>query len=408
MQGHVIRVTTADGARLSLKRRGRESGPPVLLIHGLAMNADIWNFPDVRGPDYHYRSLASVLFDAGFDVWLLNLRGHGAPHMLSEPPAGQSDWCVDHFILFDLPAAVDLVRTATGRRPFLLGASMGAIVLAGYLQGARFGAAIPSSDLRATADIRGARDVPIVADVELAQRRAREIAGAVFVEFPAALRWPRSLYGADGRLNWQQLMDRTAAADGNYPFELLARSAWMRAILDAVGVVPLTWLRPTPIGAALKNALPPKLRAVTERMEHGAAAALLRVSALITGPSNDRVEVILHGWRHVVDHVKAGVMQQFAKCVRQGNIVSVLGTPDHVYSDHYALVEAPTLVLAGGRDRIAHPEVTRAAFYERITADDKSYLLFEELNHGDFEAAPIACELVYSQILAWMQSRVRD
>src|SRR5206468_4280078 len=102
----------------------------------IAVNADLWNLPDVDGPDFKYRSLSSQLHDAGCDIWLMNLRGHGSDELHSAAPPGQDDWCVDHFIVYDLPAVVDFVITTTGRRPIVIGTSMGAMTLAGYVQGA--------------------------------------------------------------------------------------------------------------------------------------------------------------------------------------------------------------------------------------------------------------------------------
>ena len=128
-------VPARDGAKIACKRRPAP-GPPVIFIHGLAVNADVWDIPEIRGERFVFRSLASLLSERGYDIWLVNLRGHGAPHMLSQPPAGQDDWCVDHFILFDVPAVVEHVQAATGQRPILVGSSMGAMTLAAYLQGA--------------------------------------------------------------------------------------------------------------------------------------------------------------------------------------------------------------------------------------------------------------------------------
>jgi len=62
-------------------------------------------------------------------------------------------------------------------------------------------------------------------------------------------------------------------------------------------------------------------------------------------------------------------------------------------------------VVQGGRDRIANAEVTRTAFFERIPAADKRFLFYEEIAHGELEAAPIASEMVYPKIRAWLDER---
>src|SRR5512134_1378983 len=57
----VWRFTAADGASLACKRYALADAPPVLLIHGLAINVESWDLPPRDGPGYAYRSLASVL-----------------------------------------------------------------------------------------------------------------------------------------------------------------------------------------------------------------------------------------------------------------------------------------------------------------------------------------------------------
>lgn len=62
-----------DGApRLALVRKhlpGGPTRPPVLLVHGFAQNRYTWHLSQ--------RSMSAWLAEAGFDVWNLELRGHG-------------------------------------------------------------------------------------------------------------------------------------------------------------------------------------------------------------------------------------------------------------------------------------------------------------------------------------------
>ncbi|MFH1745973.1 MAG: alpha/beta fold hydrolase, partial [Planctomycetota bacterium] len=345
-QRQIEYVTTSDGARIACKRKSHAGGPPVILVHGLGVNADLWDLPEVRGEDYHYRSLAAILSEVNCDLWMVNLRGHGAPHALSESPPGQEDWCVDHFILYDLPAVIARVRAATGRRPFVIGNSMGAMTLSGHVQGARL-----------IEESAGAR---IVADAETARQRAAELAGCVFVEFPAALRWPAALYDDGGGWNWNGVLRdwRCAEGDANYPFEILARWGWLQAIIEATGQVPLAWLRGDP-GQPWWSRLSPQVAERVSVLEKSVVEGMLGLVGKIKGGTNYRAEVLLQGRRYVADHMKAGVLKQMAKSVRQGAFVSTLGSPDHVYSDNYQHITVPTLVIVGGRDRIANAEVTR-------------------------------------------------
>jgi pimeloyl-ACP methyl ester carboxylesterase len=416
----VVYVPTHDGARVAVKRRPTPGGPPVIFIHGLAVNADLWDLPDVEGRDFHYRSLASLLHDAHYDIWLMNLRGHGAPRMLSQPPPGQSDWCIDHFILFDLPAVVAHVRAATDQRPFIIGASMGAMTLAGYVQGAQLIGDTPATrdtfapdpvDTARAADpqLAPATAPHIVADPALARSRQEHLAGAIFVEFPAALRWPQSLYGAGGRLRLRALLRDFWRTDGdvNYAFEILARWGWLHALLAAAGQVPLSIFVPSGERGPWYNRLPAVFAGQIAKVERVAIQAMLSVAGTFTGATHHRAEVMLAGHRYILDHMKAGVLRQLAKCVRAGAFVSDTGTPDHVYSNHYDTVALPTLVVQGGRDRIANADVTRTTFFDVIPAADKQFLLYPEIAHGELEAAPYASMHVYPAICEWLAARVQ-
>ncbi|GMU81677.1 MAG: hypothetical protein AMXMBFR47_15480 [Planctomycetota bacterium] len=375
---NIERITSRDGARIACKRRPGP-GTPVILLHGLAVNADLWDIPDIDAPGCRYRSLASVLHAAGYDLWLMNHRGCGRPHMLSEPPEGQADWCVDHSIVFDFPAVAGHVQRATGRRPFLIGNSLGAMTIAAYLQGAV---------------IVGYGDQEtIIADENAARNRARETAGAVLIEFPAALRWPRSAFSDGGGLNWGSLWP-AGQGDQNLAFEFLSRFGWLEGLIRSAGSVRLDWLR----GAG-------------DLAGGGAFSTWLKTTAMqwystnIKGAANFSAETFVNGLLRAADTMKSGVLRQLSKSVRMGGFVSSLGTPDHVYSEHYDLIESPVFVIAGGRDHIASAETTRTVFFDRVRTADRTFQLFETMSHGEFEYAPIATERVYPQILEWIRAR---
>jgi alpha-beta hydrolase superfamily lysophospholipase len=380
-----VRTPTADGADLALKHRPA-AGPPVILVHGIAVHSGVWDLPDMRGEDYEFRSLATVLQEAGYDVWLVNLRGAGPAHHVSRPPPGQTDWCVDHFVLYDLPAT-------TGGRPTVIASSMGAMALAGHLQGA----------------VMTDGDAPhIVADVELARRRQAALAGAVFVEFPAALRWPNSLYKSDGRLDWAALARDMFRADPahNYPFEALSRVGWLEAIVAGAGAVPVEWLAST--SEALHRLRLPEVWA--QRLDRGERAVMrgvLRAVAKVNGGTHHRVEIMLEGKRRVLENIKAGVLAQMAASVRKRSFVSTLGAREHDYTQQYGSIELPILVIAGGRDRIANADVTREILFDAARSNDKTFLFFDTIGHGEFTAAPIAYEEVYPRIEAWIAERAK-
>ncbi|WP_242392006.1 alpha/beta fold hydrolase [Anaeromyxobacter oryzisoli] len=119
----LVRAPTRDGWDLALGRRrpvGPPRGPPVLLVHGIGVNRQTYEFGLARW------SLADHLARAGFDCFSLDHRGHGA----SRPGPGASRrWNLDTYVREDLPAALDAIRRETGAEQVLyVGHSQGGIV----------------------------------------------------------------------------------------------------------------------------------------------------------------------------------------------------------------------------------------------------------------------------------------
>ncbi|NXL73574.1 LIPM Lipase, partial [Leptocoma aspasia] len=137
-------VMTEDGYFLSLNRiphgKGEAglSGPrtPVLLMHGFCLDGGDWvdNFPD--------SSLAFILADAGYDVWIGNNRGnswsrrHCSLSIVSEE---FWDFSFQEMAMYDLPAMVDFILTQTGQEKLFYvghgqGSSLGFIAFSSLLQ----------------------------------------------------------------------------------------------------------------------------------------------------------------------------------------------------------------------------------------------------------------------------------
>ena len=123
----VVPVVSADGGFAVLHHLENIGGPAVILIHGISSNHRFWDLE----PD---RSLARALHQAGFDVWNMDLRGHGDALRLPDGKRPKADWSVDDYGEQDLPAAIGLVRAKTGlKKVSVVGHSMGGMVLAVYL-----------------------------------------------------------------------------------------------------------------------------------------------------------------------------------------------------------------------------------------------------------------------------------
>jgi pimeloyl-ACP methyl ester carboxylesterase len=118
----VLWARTRDGWTLGVSHR-RPRGPlrrspPVLLVHGLAMNRQAFDF----GVESH--SLAARLSGDGFDCFMLDLRGHG---LSRKGPTRR--WNLDDYLREDFVAALDAVRDATGEPDVLwVGHSQGALL----------------------------------------------------------------------------------------------------------------------------------------------------------------------------------------------------------------------------------------------------------------------------------------
>jgi alpha-beta hydrolase superfamily lysophospholipase len=119
-------IHTVDGFDFSL-RRYPANGPAVLLVHGLATNHYCFDYAESI-------SLAFALQQAGFDVWVTDLRGDEG----TQSPykwADETQSFEDH-LLFDVPAILDRVLEETGQNSlYWVGHSMGGMLLMGALEG---------------------------------------------------------------------------------------------------------------------------------------------------------------------------------------------------------------------------------------------------------------------------------
>lgn len=121
------RVATADGATIALHHHpGR--GAPALLVHGISSNHRFFDLDAEH-------SFADWLVDRGWDVWMLDLRGHGDAMYDEEDRRQWAGWTVDDYGRYDIPAAVERIRLLTGYDEVAyVGHSMGGMVAAIYLQ----------------------------------------------------------------------------------------------------------------------------------------------------------------------------------------------------------------------------------------------------------------------------------
>jgi polyhydroxyalkanoate synthase len=117
-------IVTGSRVPLAMVRKraaeGEGTRAPVLLVHGFGQNRYTWHLPA--------RSFSNYLARAGFDVFNLDLRGHGrSRHFGAVRCRG-----VEDYVREDLPAAVEEVQALSGGRPvWLVGHSLGGLVAYG-------------------------------------------------------------------------------------------------------------------------------------------------------------------------------------------------------------------------------------------------------------------------------------
>lgn len=106
-RAELYRTRTRDGYRIALwryKASGRRT--PALLVHGLGSNRYDLDFPDEK------YSLAWFLHAAGFDTWVVELRGAG--HSNARLRKHLFGFHFDDYVHHDLPAAFRLIENETG------------------------------------------------------------------------------------------------------------------------------------------------------------------------------------------------------------------------------------------------------------------------------------------------------
>ncbi|MGH7820845.1 MAG: alpha/beta fold hydrolase [Candidatus Binatia bacterium] len=126
--GTLHHATTADGWRLALRRY--DGGPerlPVILCPGYGCSGLFLDYDERH-------SLARYLAGRGFDAWVLDLRGRGGSSPLGTGGGRWWSWTFDDLVRYDVPAAIEAVRSATRRSQVAwVGHSMGGAALYAFV-----------------------------------------------------------------------------------------------------------------------------------------------------------------------------------------------------------------------------------------------------------------------------------
>ncbi len=132
------RCETDDSWRLALQRYPPsvfiDNRAPVILVHGEGFNRYIFDWDEKH-------SLARYLAKAGFDTWIVELRGHGmSDDREAHPPKEvETEWIFEDYIIRDLQAAMDFIRKETGHDEVsLIGHSTGGVIVYGAIEKIRY------------------------------------------------------------------------------------------------------------------------------------------------------------------------------------------------------------------------------------------------------------------------------
>ncbi len=370
------RAHTSDGVLLGMRRYPRPGAPPVLLLHGLAQNLEGWDV-DVPG-----HSLAAHLSAAGFDVWLGNFRGHGrAPH---KSGLGARPSRVDDFGILDVPAFVNRVSRATGRRPFVVGHSMGGIAAYIHLQGCEYD---------------GERRV--VASAELSAHRNDALAGLCMVATPPKLYW-------HSRLGLRALMKRQYFEYN----ELLQHVVGRTAVLHLLDTLPLHRLPTRGVADWVNDAarLPGPTGVLPDLASRAVGHALSEALAhTLWNPRNMNSALVEAETRRTLDDAALPVLRQFVDWIRHetSREYTVKGArPPYVYADHLDRVTTPVLWVAGELDRVAPPSVIRTHGVARLGSADKSLLVARGFGHNDLRMGIAAPSALFPVMTQWLTERI--
>ena len=115
-------------SHLTLRHRSAYRGP-VILLHGSFSNRGFWLSDKGEG-------LARHLLDQGFDVWVMEQRGHG----LSPRNQDYLRNTLERYVLHDMPAVNAFVQEKTGHKPAWVGHSLGGVIIASAVAGGQLSA----------------------------------------------------------------------------------------------------------------------------------------------------------------------------------------------------------------------------------------------------------------------------
>lgn len=353
----LFEVVTEDGVTLRGKRYSNEGAMPVILMAGFAGNG--FNY-DLAFEDCN---MALYLARRGFDVWIANFRGTGREPYKSDRT--DTPHSIEDVAVYDAPALAAAVTERTGKKPVLVGHSMGGVICYGFLQGLKY------------VGEGGARRLE--PDAELCRKRNDQVAAVVSVAGPTTFRWP-----VGSKSYW--LM-------GSPPMRLLFSG--LRPILKMISTkaphVPIELFITTMLKVAPRTGQAILRLALVNFVNLNNTTPETFVEAIISGGS----DVSFIQTYQLVDAI---VEQDFTGLTA----VEDTGSSVHNFSKSMDTITAPILFVAAENDAVDY-RVLYSEGYEKVSSDVKDYKCFIDFGHLDLLLGTEACRTVFPYVADWLE-----
>jgi pimeloyl-ACP methyl ester carboxylesterase len=353
---------TPDGVTLRVKRYANPGGQPVLFCHGF--NGNGFEF-DLPREGYN---MAVYLARRGFDVWISSFRGCGVEPYLCD--GGDWSHSIDTLAILDAPTLVDGIIAETGKQPFWIGHSMGGMVLYMYLQGVRF-----EGD---------PADCHVVSDPEVLAERQAKLKGGIAIASPPAFWWPR-----------------------HHPFQIVTESSIGRGMLGT----SILFYR-------LRHRIAPKVR-----LGSNAKAMVLNRPRGIKALSRSPIGIMLYNRRNTdsetstslvkwgADDVSAHMYIQLVDGIWNINFRQyfpfIFRRDPYDYTLNMGLITAPMLYITGDMD-FANWEGIKRYGYDRISSEEKKFVMLPGYGHTDLVMGRRVADEVYPLIAEWMEGLLTE
>ncbi len=352
----LFEVETDDGLTLRGKRYANTGATPLMLLAGFSGNGFNYDIAFERS------NFALYLARRGYDVWVCNFRGTGREPYKSD--GGDYSHFIQDLGIYDLPALIGAVTAETGKKPVIMGHSMGGVVCYGYLQGVEYVEENGRECLRPRAD--------------LVREHNDSIAAVVSLAGPASFYWP-----TDSRFYWILATPLSRAV-------LRAQRALLARVCRHRSQVPIE-------SSVVK---------LIERAP-GIAYVLLSIGySFFANLKNMNREMLMESAISGMSDVSFRQQYQLVNALLTGDLIGSceLG-PDaavqHNFTANMHLISAPILFVAGELDAV-HPDILYRDGFEQVSSETKEYRCFDRYGHVDLLQGIDAGERVFPYVADWI------